>query len=142
MGAAWDPETPGNRGNDGACDAKGRFWFGTMMNNIGPLGEDLPITAPTGKLYRVDADGKASVMETRLACRTAPAGRPITAHSISRIPWRRMIWAYDFDLDSGTISNKPRAERQQGLRLSGRRNGRCAGLHLERTLGGFMRAPH
>ena len=61
---AIDPESPGNRGNDGACDAMGRFWFGTMMNNIGPMGEDLPITASTGKLFRIDADGTATVMET------------------------------------------------------------------------------
>jgi len=27
-------ERPGNRGNDGAADSKGRFWFGTMQQNI------------------------------------------------------------------------------------------------------------
>jgi len=31
-----------------------------MMNNIGPSGEDLPITASTGKLFRIDANGNVA----------------------------------------------------------------------------------
>lgn len=78
-----DPETPGNRGNDGACDANGRFWFGTMMNNIGPGGEELPITAATGKLFRIDGDGAAQVMETGVGVSNGPCWSPTTRPSIS-----------------------------------------------------------
>jgi len=39
--------TPGNRFNDGACDATGRFWAGTM---------DDEEKSPTGHLYRLDPD--------------------------------------------------------------------------------------
>ena len=31
---ALEPHLPGNRTNDGAPDAKGRFWIGTMQNNL------------------------------------------------------------------------------------------------------------
>ena len=45
------PETdiPLNRMNDGACDPQGRLWIGSMMQNIGPAGEDWDITADTGR---------------------------------------------------------------------------------------------
>ena len=50
-----DPKA-GNRGNEARCDAQGRLWLGTMQNNIGEQGEDLPITRRSGVLFRIDAD--------------------------------------------------------------------------------------
>jgi sugar lactone lactonase YvrE len=46
-----EPERPGNRFNDGKCDAQGRFWGGTM---------DFAVKAPSGALYRFDAEGRAT----------------------------------------------------------------------------------
>ena len=48
-------EPPGNRCNDGHCDAQGRFWIGTM---------DAKAQAPTGALYRVESrsDGRAQAV--------------------------------------------------------------------------------
>jgi sugar lactone lactonase YvrE len=54
-----DPQ-PGNRGNEARCDANGRLWLGTMQNNIGEQGEDLPITRRSGGLFRIDADGQVT----------------------------------------------------------------------------------
>lgn len=51
-----DPQ-PGNRANEARCDARGRLWLGTMQNNIGENGEDLPVTRRCGGLFRVDAHG-------------------------------------------------------------------------------------
>ncbi len=42
------PGLPGNRFNDGACDAQGRFWSGSM---------DFACRAKTGGLYRLEPDG-------------------------------------------------------------------------------------
>ena len=42
-----EPGAPANRTNDGACDAAGRLWVGTMA---------LDERSPLGALYRVDAD--------------------------------------------------------------------------------------
>ncbi|MDY4300993.1 SMP-30/gluconolactonase/LRE family protein [Pseudomonas salmasensis] len=50
-----DPKA-GNRGNEARCDAQGRLWLGTMQNNIGEQGEDLPITRRSGGLFRIDTD--------------------------------------------------------------------------------------
>lgn len=51
---------PGNRGNEARCDAQGRLWLGTMQNNIGEHGEDLPITRRSGGLFRIDADAQVT----------------------------------------------------------------------------------
>jgi xylono-1,5-lactonase len=42
-------EPPGNRFNDGKCDAAGRFWCGSM---------DRACRAPTGHLYTLHPDGR------------------------------------------------------------------------------------
>lgn len=47
---------PGNRANEARCDVQGRLWLGSMQNNIGPQGEDLPVRRRSGGLFRVDAD--------------------------------------------------------------------------------------
>ena len=99
-------DLPRNRGNDGACDAMGRFWFGTMMNNVGELGADLPITADTGLLYRVDADGTATVMERNISVSNGPCWSPDNRTFYFTDSGKQVIWAYDFDLAAGTIANR------------------------------------
>jgi sugar lactone lactonase YvrE len=54
-----DPQ-PGNRANEARCDAQGRLWLGTMQNNIGEQGEDLPVLRRSGGLFRVDADARVT----------------------------------------------------------------------------------
>ncbi|SDT39034.1 SMP-30/gluconolactonase/LRE family protein [Pseudomonas granadensis] len=54
-----DPQ-PGNRPNEARCDAQGRLWLGTMQNNIGEQGEDLPIVRRSGGLFRVDPDQRVT----------------------------------------------------------------------------------
>jgi sugar lactone lactonase YvrE len=101
-----EPGRPSNRGNDGACDARGRFWFGTMMNNVGPHGEDLPITAPTGTLYRIDPDLTATPMHAEVGVSNGPCWSPDNRTFYFTDSMAQIIWAYDFDLDSGTLSNR------------------------------------
>ena len=101
-----EADRPGNRGNDGACDATGRFWFGTMMNNIGDGGADLAVTASTGSLYRIDADGTATAMAHGIGVSNGPCWSPDNRVFYFTDSRAQIIWAYDFDLDSGTISNR------------------------------------
>lgn len=101
-----EPHRPQNRGNDGACDARGRFWFGTMMNNVGRDGSDLPITASTGTLFRIDADGTATEMATGIGVSNGPCWSPDNRIFYFTDSMAQIIWAYDFDLDAGTISNR------------------------------------
>ncbi len=99
-------DSPGNRGNDGACDAMGRFWFGSMMNNVGDGGADQPITADTGLLYRIDADGTATVMERDIGVSNGPCWSPDNRIFYFTDSRNQVIWAYDFNLAEGTISNR------------------------------------
>ena len=40
-----------NRSNDGASDAKGRLWFGTMQNNFNQDGSAKSLNVKSGSLY-------------------------------------------------------------------------------------------
>ena len=101
-----EPARPQNRGNDGACDARGRFWFGTMMNNIGEGGKDLPITASTGTLFRVDPDLSLTEMEWNVGVSNGPCWSPDNRVFYFSDSHNQVIWAYDFDLEVGTIANR------------------------------------
>lgn len=54
-----DPQ-PGNRANEARCDAQGRLWLGTMQNNIGEQGEDLPVRRRSGGLFRIDTQARVT----------------------------------------------------------------------------------
>ena len=101
-----EADKPSNRGNDGACDAKGRFWFGTMQQNIAEDGADLPITAATGTLYRIGADFKSVAMETGIGVSNGPCWSPDNRTFYFTDSMAQVIWAYDFDIESGAISNR------------------------------------
>jgi sugar lactone lactonase YvrE len=97
---------PQNRMNDGACDPQGRLWIGSMMQNIGPNGEDLDITADTGTLFCVSSDGQSKIMERNVGVSNGPCWSPdgrIFYFSDSK---NQIIYAYDFDSDQGAISNR------------------------------------
>ncbi len=89
---------PGMRFNDGRCDRQGRFWSGTMYLD----------GRPEGRLYRY-ADGALSapvvsnlVVQNGLAF--APDGR--TMYLSDSHASRQLIWAFDYDPDSGVASRQ------------------------------------
>lgn len=96
----------GNRGNDGAADARGRFWFGTMQQNIGPQGEDLDITRDSGALYRVDAAGLSTKMLDHVGVSNGPCWSPDNTVFYFSDSRAQIIYAFDFDLETGTLYNQ------------------------------------
>jgi len=96
-----EPHLPENRMNDGRCDPAGRFWCGSMRDP-----QDPKIVAAS--LYRLGAD---------LACTKMLDGL-ITANGLAFSPDARTmylsdsnvavetIWAFDFDVERGTIRNR------------------------------------
>jgi sugar lactone lactonase YvrE len=97
---------PHNRMNDGACDPQGRFWIGTMMQNIGPDGEDLDITADTGNLFRVASDSQSQKMESTIGVSNGPCWSPDSRIFYFSDSKNQIIYAYDFDGGEGTLSNR------------------------------------
>lgn len=102
------PETdrPHNRFNDGACDAAGRLWIGTMHQNIGPQGEDLAIPAATGALYRVLADGSSQRMLDDVGVSNGPCWSPDGGTFYFSDSMAQIIWAFDFDVANGVLHNQ------------------------------------
>ncbi|MEO6974059.1 MAG: SMP-30/gluconolactonase/LRE family protein, partial [Rhodoferax sp.] len=92
-----EPTLPGNRLNDGKCDALGRFWAGTM---------DFDCKAPTGALYRYDPDGRCTRHDDGFAVTNGPAwsgdGRTLYFNDTVE----GCAYVYDFDAAAGTLSNK------------------------------------
>ncbi|MFO1059968.1 MAG: SMP-30/gluconolactonase/LRE family protein [Dongiaceae bacterium] len=88
---------PGASFNDAKCDRQGRLWAGTT---------DRRESDPIGELYRVEPDGKASLIADGIIASNGPSFSPdgrIMYHTDSH---GGTIWAYDIDPDSGTASNR------------------------------------
>lgn len=91
----------GMRFNDGRCDRQGRFWAGTMVM-------DMSLAATDGKLYRFDASTGAldmvrDAMITPNGLAFSPDGR--TMYLSDSHPARQAVWAYDYDIETGTPSS-------------------------------------
>lgn len=92
----------GMRFNDGRCDRQGRFWAGTMVM-------DMSLAATEGKLYRYDPitgalDAMRESMITPNGLAFSPNGR--TMYLSDSHPSRQVVWAFDYDIDTGTPSNQ------------------------------------
>lgn len=91
----------GMRFNDGRCDRQGRFWAGTMV-------QDMAAGVAAGALYRLDDGGDASqilrgfIVPNGLGF--SPDGR--TLYLSDSHPSVQKIWAFDYDIDSGMPSNR------------------------------------
>lgn len=86
-----------NRWNDGRVDARGRFWVGTMDNGL---------SRPSGALYRVDPDGRATRMDGDVIVSNGIAFSPDGRTLYFTDTRRYTSFAYDLDLDEGVISNR------------------------------------
>ena len=94
------------RSNDGASDALGRFWFGTMQNNFDKNGNGIPIKENIGKLYKVDTNKKISVIEEDLGIPNTFVWSPDNKNFYFTDTLNGTILSYSFELESGELSNK------------------------------------
>lgn len=101
-----EPMKPFNRSNDGAVDPAGRFWLGTMQNNIAPDGSGMEIIGASGGLYRIDSDLSCHTMETGTTIANTMCWSPDARTMYSTDTATGTMFAYDFDVANGTISNK------------------------------------
>jgi L-arabinonolactonase len=96
----------GTNFNDGKTDARGRFIAGTL---------DAAFAKPIGSVFSLDGSMKCSILEPEIGCTNGPCFSPdnrtfYCADSVSRI-----IFAYDYDLATGKISNKREFASTKGL---------------------------
>jgi sugar lactone lactonase YvrE len=91
-------DKPNVRFNDGLVDPQGRFWAGTL--------NEADFSIPDGSLYRLDPDGTLHTMDTGLKLPNGIAWSPDNSIMYLVDSFDQVIYAYDFDLPSGTISNR------------------------------------
>lgn len=100
------PRGAGMRFNDGAVDPTGRFWAGTMPK-AGPA--DAAAGQPArGDLFRLDRDASCHRVLDGLYIQNGLAFAPDghTMYLSDSHPHVRTIWAFDYDPETGTPSNR------------------------------------
>jgi len=90
-------DTYGRRFNDGKCDAAGRMWAGTLALTASP---------GQGALYRLDTNGELHEIETGFHICNGMAWSPDSRRYYLADSGARRIYAYDYELATGRISNK------------------------------------
>jgi len=95
-----DPEKnkPNNRFNDGRCDRAGRFWSGTMVEKGNSF--------PDASLYCLDLSNSCQKKYDGLILANGLAWSPDNQTMYLADTRRPIVWAFDFDLDGGNISNQ------------------------------------
>lgn len=90
-------ENPGNRMNDGKCDAAGRFWVGSM---------NLKENEPSGVLHRVSGDLRAERMLTGLTISNGIGWSPDQKRMYLADSGAGAIFVFDFNLEAGSLHNR------------------------------------
>lgn len=90
-----EPEKFNNRCNDGACDAKGRLWIGTMHKNA---------LLSEGARYYYDGSIERVIPDTSVSNGICWSADNQTMYFIDSFEYD--VKAYDFDLQTGAITNK------------------------------------
>uniref|UniRef100_UPI003C7C766D SMP-30/gluconolactonase/LRE family protein n=1 Tax=Pseudomonas veronii TaxID=76761 RepID=UPI003C7C766D len=92
-----EPHLPNNRLNDGKVDRQGRFVFGSM---------DTQEDRASARLYRLDPDLRLHTLDEGIIVSNGPCWSPSGDTLYFCDTWSGEIWAYDYDLASGNVSNR------------------------------------
>jgi sugar lactone lactonase YvrE len=115
----WEPTTdvrrehgfrldrwPAVRLNDARVDPRGSLWVGSMRNNVNPDGSERQAGGRDGKLYRIDPNGTARIFREDIGIANTLAWSPDGRHFYFGDTLANVIWVYDFDPQTGAISNE------------------------------------
>lgn len=92
-----DADQPRTRLNDGKCDRRGRFFAGGMDDK-----EELKVCG----LFRLDPDLKVTKVESAIICSNGPCWSPDNKTFYFADTFQNVMWAYDYDIETGTLSNR------------------------------------
>lgn len=95
--ARIEAEEPRSRLNDGKVDRRGRFYAGGMDDK-----EEMPLCG----LWRLDPDLSVTRVDHGFICSNGPCFSPDDKTFYFADTFREEMWAYDFDLESGRLSNR------------------------------------
>lgn len=94
---AIDPDLERSRLNDGKVDRRGRFFAGGMDDK-----EEQTICS----LWRLDPDLSVTQVDTGFICSNGPCWSPDNKTFYFADTFQQQMWAYDYDADTGTVSNR------------------------------------
>lgn len=94
---AIEADQPRSRLNDGKVDRAGRFFAGGMDDK-----EELGICG----LWRLDPDLTITRVEQGIICSNGPCWSPDSRTFYFADTFAQEMWAYDYDLTTGTLKNK------------------------------------
>ncbi len=86
-----------NRLSDGKCDRRGRYWCGSTNSNL---------KDPTGSLYRLNPDRSCTRMAEGTIVSNGIAWSPDDQTMYYADSRALTVWAYDFDLETGNLTNR------------------------------------
>ena len=109
-----EPASLDNRLNDGRCDGAGRFWVGTMDNQL---------SRPNGSFYRIDPDGSVHRQFGDIIVSNTVALSPRQDTLYFSDTRRFTTWRFAFDVASGTLG--PRAVFVDHTATRSRPDGAC-----------------
>lgn len=92
-----EADQPRSRLNDGKCDRRGRFYAGAMDDK-----EALGICG----LWRLDPDLEITKLDDGIICSNGTCWSPDDKIFYFADTFQQTMWAYDYDVDTGAISNK------------------------------------
>lgn len=92
-----EPDFANNRINDGKVDKRGRFVAGSM---------DTMEQGANGALYSLSTDFQVTKLDSGIVCSNGPCWSPDGRVFYFADTWSGEIWAYDYDLETGEVSNR------------------------------------
>jgi len=92
-----DADQPRSRLNDGKCDRRGRFFAGGMDDR-----EELKICG----LWRLDTGLSVTKVDAGIICTNGPCWSPDNRTFYLADTFQGEYWAYDYDLDAGSVANR------------------------------------
>lgn len=92
-----EADEPRSRLNDGKVDRRGRFFAGGMDDK-----EELGLCG----LWRLDPDLSVTRVEEGIICSNGPCWSPDDRTFYFADTFREEMWAYDYEIESGSLSNR------------------------------------
>ena len=92
-----EADEPRSRLNDGKVDRRGRFIAGGMDDE-----EELGLCG----LWSLDPDLSTTKIDDGIICSNGPCWSPDDKTFYFADTFQQLMWAYDYDIDSGTVTNK------------------------------------
>ena len=100
-----EKDIPLNRSNDGASDARGRLWFGTMQNNFNKDGSAKSLDTKSGSLYCLSGN-QLNIVEKNLGIPNTFVWSPDNTKFYFADTIDGSLLEYKFNLDEGILSDK------------------------------------